>query len=90
MEAFDVGRKATTVFLVDLDVILGKASFVGVFGRDSHGSDCENECHAQRDSLEKENSQSVPSDSHAASTSGLASRRKIFSFRNDPLNCCSW
>lgn len=38
MEPFNVGREATTVFLVDLDMVLGKAGFVGIFGRDSHGS----------------------------------------------------
>lgn len=31
MEPFDVGRKATAVFLIDLDVIWGKAGFMGIF-----------------------------------------------------------
>ena len=90
MEPFNVGRKTTTVFLVDLDIVLGKTGFVSIFGRDSHGSNYQNKRHTRINGVKEQYLQSVPSDSHAASTSGLASWRKIFSFRNDPLNCCSW
>ena len=38
MEPFNVGWEATTVFLVNFHMVLGKAGFVGIFGRDSHGS----------------------------------------------------
>ena len=38
----------------------------------------------------RESSQSTPSDFHAASTSGPASRRKALAFSNDPLNLTGW
>lgn len=90
VQAFYVGGVAASVFGVDLDLTWVETGSFGVFGWDSDSAIW---IDVLREFGKREvagDVQFMPKESHAASTSGPASRRKSLRFMNEPLNRTSW
>lgn len=89
VQTLNVGGIASSVLLIDADLVGCEAGLFGLFYGHSDAAICSGQtfylgafCICGK----RERLQLMPRDSHAASTSGLASCRKIFSFRSEPLN----
>lgn len=88
VKTFHVGREPSSMFGIDLNLIMAEASLFRLALRHHHRSVCRR-AFCQSDHQLQSSSfvlQLTPSASHAASTSGLAGLRYTFSRRNDPLN----
>jgi hypothetical protein len=88
MKAFHVGWKSSSMFGIDLHLIMAEPCLVRLTFRYHHGSICFHpscqSCHYVQ--VSSSALQLTPSASHAASTSGLPCLRYTFSLRNEPLN----